>query len=70
MQTRWQRERKKEFYYKQAKKDGFRARSSYKLMQIDKLHHIFKNKSVILDLGCAPGGWLQVVKKQVKNAYI
>lgn len=70
MQTRWQAERKKEHFYKQAKKEGYRARSSYKLLQVDKLHHIFKNKSVILDLGCAPGGWLQVIQQKAKKAYI
>ena len=70
MQTRWQRERKREYYYKRAKKEGFRARSSYKLLQIDKIYHIFKNSSIILDLGCAPGGWLQVCKQKAKNAFI
>ncbi len=70
MRTTWQKNRKKEYYYKKAKKEGFRARSSYKLLQIDKKHHIFKNNIVILDLGCAPGGWLQVCKQKCKGAYI
>jgi len=54
---------KQESFYKQAKKEGYRARSAYKLLDIQKRFNIFKRAFYILDLGCAPGSWLQVAKK-------
>ncbi len=54
---------KQESFYKQAKKEGFRARSAYKLFEIQKRFNIFKRAFYILDLGSAPGSWLQVAKK-------
>ncbi len=54
---------KQESFYKKAKKDGFRARSAYKLFDIQKRFNIFKRAFYILDLGSAPGSWLQVAKK-------
>ncbi len=54
---------KKDPYYKKAKREGYRARSSYKLLDIQKRFEIFKRTFYILDLGCAPGSWLQVTKK-------
>ncbi len=52
-----------EFFIK-SRLEGFRSRSSFKLIQINQKFKIFnKNKLNILDLGCAPGGWLQVIKK-------
>jgi 23S rRNA (uridine2552-2'-O)-methyltransferase len=49
-------------HYQQAKKEGYRARSAYKLLEIQKRYNIFKRAFYILDLGCAPGSWLQVSK--------
>ncbi len=54
---------KQEPFYKQAKKEGYRARSAYKLLDIQKRFNIFKRAFYILDLGSAPGSWLQVAKK-------
>ncbi|MFX1570351.1 MAG: SAM-dependent methyltransferase [Promethearchaeota archaeon] len=54
---------KQERFYKQAKKEGYRARSAYKLQEIQSRFNIFKRAFYILDLGCAPGSWLQVAKK-------
>ena len=54
---------KKESFYKLAKKEGYRARSAYKLLDIQKRFNIFKRAFYILDLGSAPGSWLQVAKK-------
>ena len=54
---------KQDTFYKQAKKEGYRARSAYKLFDIQKRFNIFKRAYYILDLGCAPGSWLQVAKK-------
>lgn len=53
---------KQESFYKKAKREGFRARSAYKLLDIQNKFNIFKRAFYILDLGCAPGSWLQVAK--------
>ncbi len=54
---------KKDPYYQQAKIEKYRARSAYKLLDIQKKFRVFKRAFYILDLGCAPGSWLQVAKK-------
>ena len=63
--TRWYKEKKREHYYKEAKKHGYRARSAYKLKQIQKTFKIIRQGDTILDLGAAPGGWSQVAKELV-----
>jgi 23S rRNA (uridine2552-2'-O)-methyltransferase len=63
--TRWYLEKKREHYYKQAKKNGYRARSAYKLKQIQKKFHILKKGDNVVDLGAAPGGWSLVAKELV-----
>jgi len=63
--TRWYKEKKREHYYKEAKKHGYRARSAYKLKQIQKTFKIIKEGDTVLDLGAAPGGWSQVAKELV-----
>ena len=62
--------RKKENFYKQAKKQKVRARSYYKLEFIDKKFHIIKENNTILDLGCAPGGWVEYIDDKLENAKI
>jgi len=52
-------------YRKMAKVHGYRARSAYKLLQLNNSYHIMKKGDKVVDLGCAPGGWLQVVTKLV-----
>ena len=52
-------------YRRLAKDQGFRARSAYKLLQLNGSHRILKKGSKVIDLGCAPGGWLQVATKEV-----
>jgi len=61
---------KRDFHYKQAKKEGYRARSAYKLIDIQKRYNIFKRAFYILDLGCAPGSWLQVAKSNAESNLI
>ncbi|UCH71781.1 MAG: RlmE family RNA methyltransferase [Thermoplasmatales archaeon] len=63
--TRWFSEKKKEHFYKEAKRAGYRARSAYKLKQIQKKFRIIKNGDIVLDLGAAPGGWSQIAKEFV-----
>lgn len=50
-------------YYYNAKKDGYRSRASYKLKQINAKYEIIRKGDTIVDLGAAPGGWLQVAKE-------
>lgn len=52
-------------YRKLAKDHGYRARSAYKLLQLNGSYRILKKDNKVVDIGCAPGGWLQVVTKQV-----
>jgi 23S rRNA (uridine2552-2'-O)-methyltransferase len=63
--TRWYTEKKKEHFYKQAKQVGYRARSAFKLQQIQNRFHLIPNNGIVLDLGAAPGGWCQVAKELV-----
>jgi len=55
----WLKKRKRDFYYRKAKLEGLRSRAAYKLKQLDKKFKIFKGVKKVLDLCCAPGGWLQ-----------
>ena len=65
--TRWYTEKKKEHYYKEAKRVGYRARSAFKLEQIQNKFKIIKKGNTVIDLGAAPGGWSQVAKELVGN---
>ena len=55
---------------RQSKIDGYRARSAYKLIEIDEKFKIFKGGLTIIDIGAAPGSWSQYVSKVVKNGKI
>src|SRR5256712_13931007 len=59
---------RKDQYRRLAKDQGYRARSAYKLLQLNNSYHIIKKGSKVVDLGCAPRGWLQVVTKEVGHA--
>jgi 23S rRNA (uridine2552-2'-O)-methyltransferase len=63
--TRWYKEKKREHYYKKAKQTGYRARSAFKLLQINNKFNIIKKNDLVIDLGAAPGGWSQVAKQIV-----
>lgn len=52
-------------YRRLAKDKGYRARSAYKLLQINSSYDLLKKGDKVVDLGCAPGGWLQVAIKEV-----
>ena len=52
-----------ERFNKLSKKDGYRSRAAYKLKQINKSYNLIKQNQNILDIGCAPGSWIQVVKE-------
>ena len=55
--------KRKDSYFNKAKQQGYRARSSFKLLEIQEKYKLIKPKDTVLDIGCAPGSWLQVVKK-------
>lgn len=57
-----------DYYFKQAKKEGYKARSAFKLEEIQEKFHIFdKNTKTIMDIGCAPGSWIQYAVKQMQK---
>jgi len=68
MTRRWQAERKKEFYYRQAKKENYRSRAAYKLKQINEKFEIIRIGDRVVDLGASPGGWSQVASEFVGTA--
>jgi 23S rRNA (uridine2552-2'-O)-methyltransferase len=63
--TQWYNKKKKEHFYKEAKRVGYRARSAFKLKQIQNKFKILKKDDIVIDLGAAPGGWSQVAKEIV-----
>ena len=57
-----------DFYFKKAKKEGYKARSAFKLEEIqDKFHLITKDTKIVLDIGCAPGSWMQYTVAQLQK---
>ena len=63
--SEWLRRRKRDHYYRLAKRLGYRSRAAFKLLQINRQFSIMRKGDVVVDLGCAPGGWLQVARKIV-----
>ncbi|MEM2944973.1 MAG: RlmE family RNA methyltransferase [Thermoproteota archaeon] len=62
---RWLQERKRDPYFILSKKEGYRSRASYKLKQILDEYKLIRTGDIVLDIGCAPGGWLQVASEAV-----
>ena len=58
---------RKDHYRKLAHEEGYRSRSAYKLIELNKSYRILGPGHFVLDLGCAPGGWIQVASKIVGN---
>ena len=54
-------------YVSEAQKRGFRSRSAFKLLQINEKFNLLKSGMSIIDLGCAPGGWLQVMSEEINK---
>ena len=63
----WVNKQRRDIYVRQSKIDGYRARSAYKLMEIDKKFSIFKGGVSVVDIGAAPGSWSQYAQKKIKN---
>ena len=66
----WINKHRRDIYVRQSKVDGYRARSAYKLIELDQKFKIFKKGMNIIDIGAAPGSWSQYVSKVVKNGKI
>ena len=63
----WINKQKRDIYVRKSQVDGYRARSAYKLIEIDEKFKIFKNGISVIDLGASPGSWSQYVVKKVKS---
>ncbi len=66
----WVNKQRRDTYVRQSKVDGYRARSAYKLIEINEKFKIFKNGMCVVDIGAAPGSWSQYVSKILKNGKI
>ena len=66
----WVNKQRRDIYVRESKIDGYRARSAYKLIEIDEKFKIFKGGMSVLDIGAAPGSWSQYLSKVVKNGKI
>lgn len=61
----WMKEHVNDFFVKQAKKEGYRSRAAYKLMEIAERDRLIVPGMTVVDLGAAPGGWSQVAAEKV-----
>ena len=66
----WVNKQRRDTYVRQSKVDGYRARSAYKLIEIDEKFKIFKGGMCVIDIGAAPGSWSQYASKVVKSGKI
>ncbi len=66
----WVNKQRRDIYVRQSKVDGYRARSAYKLIEIDEKFKIFKGGISVIDIGAAPGSWSQYASKVVKSGKI
>lgn len=62
--TRWLERQLNDPYVLKAKAEGWRSRAAFKIQEIDERFHVFKRGTKVIDLGCAPGGWVQVAIKR------
>lgn len=68
--TRWLTRQLNDPYVKAAKDAGWRSRAAFKLIELDQKYALLKNAKRVVDLGVAPGGWSQVVRKQAPKAAV
>ena len=66
----WVNRQRRDTYVRQSKVDGYRARSAYKLIEIDEKFKIFKGGLTVVDIGAAPGSWSQYASKIIRNGKI
>ncbi|MBX7501616.1 RlmE family RNA methyltransferase [Qipengyuania sp. YG27] len=68
--TRWLQRQLNDPYVKQAKAEGYRSRAAYKLIELDEKFGLLRGVTRVVDLGIAPGGWSQVVRKLKPKAHV
>jgi 23S rRNA (uridine2552-2'-O)-methyltransferase len=68
--TKWLERQLNDPYVKRAKAEGYRSRAAYKLVELDERFHFLKGVQRVVDLGIAPGGWSQVVRRQAPKAVV
>ena len=68
--TKWLERQLNDPYVKRAKAEGYRSRAAYKLIELDERFGFLKGARRVVDLGIAPGGWSQVVRKKAPNAIV
>jgi 23S rRNA (uridine2552-2'-O)-methyltransferase len=61
----WLKKHRRDYYYHKAKEEKYRSRAAYKLMQVICKYGFIKPNDIVVDLGAAPGGWIQVTSKAV-----
>ena len=66
----WLNKQRRDIYVRRSKVDGYRARSAYKLIEIDEKFKIFKGGMLVLDIGAAPGSWSQYASKVIKHGKV
>ena len=68
--TRWLERQLNDPYVRRARAEGYRSRAAYKLLELDERFGLLKGVRRVVDLGIAPGGWSQVVRRQVPQATV
>ena len=68
--TRWLERQLNDPYVKRARAEGYRSRAAYKLIELDDRFHFLGGVKRVVDLGIAPGGWTQVVRKKAERAMV
>lgn len=63
MPKAWIQDRKREYYYRRAKEENYRSRATYKLAQANEKYGFIQRNNIVVDLGAAPGGWIQAARK-------
>ena len=68
--TRWLERQLNDPYVKRAHADGYRSRAAYKLLELDEKFGLLRGVTAVVDLGIAPGGWSQVVRRKIPRAAV
>jgi 23S rRNA (uridine2552-2'-O)-methyltransferase len=68
--TRWLERQLNDPYVRKARAEGYRSRAAYKLIELDERFHFLRGAERVVDLGIAPGGWTQVVRKMCPKAKV
>ena len=66
----WVIKQHRDQFYKKSKVLGYRSRSAFKLIELNKKYNFIKSNTLLLDIGCSPGGWSQVAKQVIKKGKI